>query len=70
MTADQPIGVAGPSGVGRDRVAAVVVVDGTGPSGALAQDEIVISDRIIVARDDYGGGWSLPHRQSIIWLGV
>ncbi len=40
--ADQPID--GPSGNGRDRVAAVVVADGTEPSGAPVQDDIVMSD--------------------------
>ena len=45
---------AGPSSNGRDRVAAVVVADGTGYSGAPVQDEIVMSDRIVV-EDDYCG---------------
>ena len=45
---------AGPSSNGRDRVAAVVVADGTGSSGAPVQDEIVMTDRIVV-EDDYRG---------------
>ncbi len=46
--------IAGPSSNGRDRVAAVVVADGTGSSGAPVQDEIVMTDRIVV-EDDYRG---------------